>query len=457
MLKNRFLLPLVVVYFLLSGVNLANAAGLNLKKVNILEGDQVELVFDGKVDPSQVKTEFVRDNIQLSILNTSVYPAKVSMLSGSELTKVFAYQYSPALVRARFTVKGDAAGYANRLQVKMTGKTVTLRIAGLKGDQVQSTSSSTLRTVSTAAAAVVEKTPEPAAVSESSESAKKNLLERVTAENDKTEKGEKAEKAGNEKLTGKISDKSFDKRAAKTRELASGKSLPSPFRSIGVMLFVLGLFGLFVMFLKRLKSDGKSAKIAKGGLGGFLNKLSGSSGGKAMIEVVATHHLAPKRSIVVVRVQDRMLVLGMTNDAVNLITEFKANDEGEAEENIGLGDFAASLKKFENEEITSSGPSTKLSPKANLGEIVAAGLGLAKARPASAPETSRQSARQTPAPKASAAASAYLNAQAGPSVDTASLGGPAFSPAIAAALREPSVKPSIRAQIKDRVQGMKQL
>jgi hypothetical protein len=54
-------------------------AAVNLKKVNIVDGSQIELLFDGKVDPAQVKTEFVRDNIQLSLSNTSVYPAKVSM------------------------------------------------------------------------------------------------------------------------------------------------------------------------------------------------------------------------------------------------------------------------------------------------------------------------------------------------------------------------------------------
>jgi flagellar biogenesis protein FliO len=217
-----------------------------------------------------------------------------------------------------------------------------------------------------------------------------------------------------------------------------------------MMLFVLGIFGLFVMFLKRMKAGGgKSAKSAKG-LGGFLSKLnhlSGAGSSKAMIEVVATHHLAPKRSIVVVRVQDRMLVLGMTNDSVNLITEFRANEEGEADENIPLGDFAASLKKFENEEFTPS-PATKLSStglsKANLGDIAAAALGLAKPKPASAP-------------RANAAANAYQSAGTGPSLAASANSGPAFSPALAEAMKQPSVKPNFRAQIKDRVQGMKQL
>lgn len=400
------------------GINSGAHAAVNLKKVNIVDGNQIELLFDGKVETSQVKTEFVRDNIQLSLSNTSVYPAKVSMVSGSDLTKVFAYQYAPQLVRARFTVKGDAAGYANRLQVKINGKTVTVKISAVKVDQVPSVASSALRTVS--APEKVAEVTKPALPAPDTE--KKGLFDRISA-------GEKSADTTTERRLGA----SVPAKVAK-EGLTSGKSLPSPFRSIGVMLFVLGLFGLFVMFLKRLKSGDKSVRSAKG-LGGFLSKLSGQGNAKAMIEVVATHHLAPKRSIVVVRVQDRMLVLGMTNDSVNLITEFKANDEGEAEENIGLGDFAASLKKFEN-----APPSVKVGPKANLGDIAAAALGLAKPKPPSAP-------------RANAAASAYQTTQAG----TIPPSGPNLSPALAAAMAEPSVKPSIRAQIKDRVQGMKQL
>ncbi len=395
---------------------------INLKKVNIVNGNQIDLLFDAKVEPGQVKTDFVRDNIQLSLANTSVYPAKVSMVSGSDLTKVFAYQYSPALVRARFTVKGDASEYANRLQVKISGKTISVRIADERSDQVAATAASALRV----------------AAQEAKEAKDEKKAEPTKAES-------KAEaKAEQKALLARVSGDKKTEKSAGTEPLAGGKTLATPFRSIGVMLFVLGIFGLFVMFLKRLKNGGaRSAKSMGGPLGGFLNKLSGSAGGRAMIEVVATHHLAPKRSIVVVRIQDRMLVLGMTNDAVNLITEFKAGEDGEAEENIGLGDFAASLKKFESAADT--GPSLpKSSPagasRANLGDIAAAALGLAKPTP-------------SPASRVSAANSAYQTSQAKNITST----GPSLSPAFEAAMREPSVKPSIRAQIKDRVQGMKRL
>jgi flagellar biogenesis protein FliO len=431
MLKRKGMSPAFIAGIVALASTAWAEAALNLKKVNIVDGSQVELLFDGKVDPSRVKTEFVRDNIQLSLSDVSVYPAKVSMVSGSDLTKVFAYQYSPQLVRARFSVKGKAADYSDRLQVKITGKTITVRIAEVS-DRVASSASAPAKTVSA-----------PVAKSEAeAETEKKALLERILSSDtsDSRKAAEKSPVKAAQKEGAKASGSLGKDASEKPSKLGAGKSLPNPTRSIGVMVFVIGLLGLFAMFLKRLKAQGSGAK-AKGGLGGFLGKLSAATGNKSMIEVVATHHLAPKRSIVVVRVQDRMLVLGMSNDSMNLISEFKANEEGDADENIGLSDFAANLKRFEASDVEPL-PTAKIPPKAKLGDIAAAALGLAKPRSASVAVTS-------------AAASAYRTAQAGGESDR--LSEPSLSPALSATLREPSVKPSIRAQIRDRVQGMKPL
>src|SRR5689334_14258617 len=79
-----------------------------LTKVQVTDRSQVDLLFDDRITPRQIKTEFANDIIQISLNDVSVYPAKISSIPGSDLTKVFAYQYSPKLVRCRFTVKGKA-------------------------------------------------------------------------------------------------------------------------------------------------------------------------------------------------------------------------------------------------------------------------------------------------------------------------------------------------------------
>jgi flagellar biogenesis protein FliO len=40
-----------------------------------------------------------------------------------------------------------------------------------------------------------------------------------------------------------------------------------------------------------------------------------------MIEVMANHYLGPKKSISVVKVQGRLMVLGVTNESINLIAQ----------------------------------------------------------------------------------------------------------------------------------------
>ena len=61
---------------------------------------------------------------------------------------------------------------------------------------------------------------------------------------------------------------------------------------------------------------------------------SGKGRSKKMIEVISNHHLGPKKSIAVVRVAGNMLVLGITDDAINLITRIsdgQADNEGVTE------------------------------------------------------------------------------------------------------------------------------
>ncbi len=389
-------------------------AATNLKKVQITDGSVVELIFDGKINPNQIKTEFVRDNIQLSFQDVSVYPAKVSMVSGKELTKVFAYQYSPKLVRARFTVKGDAAQYQGRMQMKVNGKVVSLRIAGGKVDKITTSASST-ETTPVSTAEIKNETEKTQLNAE-----EQMLLTRVLG----------SEESSENKEVKKVEAKSQIDSSERGRPLTSAKSLPSPMRSIGVMIFILGLLGVFFMFMKRLK-PGKNSK----GLGGFLGKLSSGLANKNMIEVVSTHHLAPKKSIVIVRIQNRMLVLGMTNDAVNLITEFKANDSNlddesdDLSESMDVSEFAVGLKKLEN------GPELKKTSR--LGALAASALG--GTLPSNKPQ------------KSQAAVGAYQTA--GTKTSAPSTPSPAFDEV----LKQESTKPSIRAQIKNRVDGMKQL
>ncbi len=103
------------------------------KQVQVSNGSQVDLLFDGKVSRSQIKTEFFNDIIQISLTDVSVYPAKISSVNGGALTKIFAYQYAPKLVRCRLSVKGKAEAYKDKLAVSPSGpngRMLTIRLDG---------------------------------------------------------------------------------------------------------------------------------------------------------------------------------------------------------------------------------------------------------------------------------------------------------------------------------------
>src|ERR1051326_3524548 len=113
-------------------------ASLNLKQVQVTGGSQVDLLFDGKISRSQIKTEFFGDTIQLSFMDVAVYPAKISSVSGGDLTKIFAYQYAPKLVRCRLSVKGKAEDFKARMVIEQKGKILSVRLGGGHTDQIAS-------------------------------------------------------------------------------------------------------------------------------------------------------------------------------------------------------------------------------------------------------------------------------------------------------------------------------
>src|SRR5437868_4850027 len=88
-----------------------------LKQVQISNGTQIDLLFDGRISKNQIRTEFFGDVVQINLMDVSVYPAKISTVSGGPLTKIFAYQYAPKLVRCRLSVKGKAEEFRNRLSI----------------------------------------------------------------------------------------------------------------------------------------------------------------------------------------------------------------------------------------------------------------------------------------------------------------------------------------------------
>ncbi|MBL7716717.1 MAG: flagellar biosynthetic protein FliO [Bdellovibrionales bacterium] len=293
-----------------------SAFGANLKKVQVTDSSRIDILLDSKISPKQIKTEFFGDIVQISLSDVSVYPARVTSVSGGEITKVFAYQYAPKLTRCRLTVKGGAEALKDRFEVRADGKAISIRT-------VQSD-----KAVTKAAAPVREKAEAPAEVSTAGlGDSEKALLDRVMKGPAKETAKEKDEAASD--LPVVASSKKSSEKNSETR-LTDGKPLPSPFRSFAMLGIVLAVFFGSVLLFKKLKSgSAPSISGSQGGLAKIIAQVGGSIKGSTkgkLIEVIANHHIGPKKSISVVRIGDRQLVLGITNDSINLITQLGESD-----------------------------------------------------------------------------------------------------------------------------------
>jgi len=365
-------LALIAVAALLPPASTAAEKSLiNIKQVQVSENDRVDILLDGKLDPSQIRTEFLNDIVQLSVSDASVYPAKISSVSGKDLSKIFIYQYAPRLVRVRLTVKGRAEAFQGKVQVKPSGKMLTIRLDGAAAND----------TVASSAAQV--KKEAPPAPSMTVDAEERALLDKVLkapvakAAEPPVEKAAAAEGSA----TGKVSQKSAKRREAKDEQLTGHKESFSPVRMMASMLGVVLLLGAALLGLRKLANS----RNRQGAVGQWVRKSLGRP--EKMIEVVATHHLGPKKSIHMVKVAGRTLVLGVADDSINLITELNGASAGHAAVSASAGaasggdeDFLSAL----GEQIAQDSGRT---PVAGLGATAAGPASYQAPRPTAAAGT----------------------------------------------------------------------
>ena len=150
-------------------------------------------------------------------------------------------------------------------------------------------------------------------------------------------------------------------KSSRTPGVSAGRdssiSLVRPMIAMGSVFFIL--LG-FLWFLKRVKSGdfGKSG-MGKSAIGKFLAQNLGTK--SKVIETIATHHLGPKKSISVVKVCGRTMVLGVTQDQINLIAEFTGEGKDStvntvAYEDMDLDAFMKSEPSLASQGVVPSAP-----------------------------------------------------------------------------------------------------
>jgi flagellar biogenesis protein FliO len=333
-------------FVLLSGVALSLAtpafALTSLRQVKVTNGPSknvdVSFSFDKRVDPESAEIEFLKDVIQITLKDTAVYPPKIIPVNEKIITKVFAYQFSPKTVRCRLFVKGNAEDYKDRVSISRLaesgGKGLSVRVAPLSGGSVESPRA--FEEVKESENRAIEKlaklpsnpnslsnTLSGAALSNPSNVPKEEPLDEQKQEQEEKALLEKVVKASN---GDKIGDLGKDLDKPEKKPLTGGKALPS-FKGVFLKLGGVTLFALFLAwgFMKL-----RGTKRKSGVLGAIQRMANGAllPKNERLIQVVSTHHIDPKKSIAVVKIAGRLLVLGLSNDSINLITQF--GDEGEA-------------------------------------------------------------------------------------------------------------------------------
>jgi flagellar biogenesis protein FliO len=406
-------------------------AAVQLQKVKVVNPSQIDLAFDSAVKESDVKIEFINDIIQLTFEDANVYPAKISSVNGGDILKVFAYQYSPKVVRTRFTVKGNAADFEGRFKMKASGKNLSLRMVEGKvkaetpsrANEEESESQERLTLSSDRAVAPSELKPSGRRTdSENSENnqemqaEEKRLLDRVVAATQNSEPEKSSEKVANQNSNSK-------KKETSVSVSSSGFSMQNYLFKVVLLISSMALFLVGVLFVFKALSKKKSgvAIASHKNFNSLLDRLGGVSAGlglgtggkKKWIEVVANHHLGPKRSIAVVKIGQRQLVLGVTQESINLITDLGVHSSDQAvSEAVGKAvlkgnlsshseDFSDVLEDLAQESVL---PQRSAAPQAGA-QRRAAGASAYDQKPA--PSV----ARSEPAPFASESARARIRSK----------------------------------------------
>ena len=443
--KSRFLfliLSLVVLGTMTLGAGDALALTA-LKQVQVSDASRVDLLFDGKVSRSQIRTEFFRDIIQISLNDVSVYPAKISSVSGGDLTKIFAYQYAPKLVRCRLTVKGKAESYKNRIVLSSGGpggEMLTIRLNGAAGSSMVRIRDADER----ALLDHVMKAKDPGA-SASPADAPADAIDTITEKSAAPAKGIGGPPTGSS-ATGAAAtqsivntedrplnlDGSRDHNAG--NQLGGASGFPSPLSALAKLAFVIGLFSVVALAVKKFWKPGEKGTQDTpliGAIGRFARKNLGSKvmGSKKMaIEILANHHIGPKKSIAVIKVGGRTMVVGITEQAINLISQLSPDSLGEEDTMNAL----AELDSPPLEETTNLASAPKSATLAGGPAVFSKMLQSETAKPSQ--------------PKRDVRVTSYGNSSAPTDATVGNV-----SAAAAASLS------GVRAQIRSKLEGLKQI
>lgn len=444
MKKLGFLVLAVISTQILAAEAFATTA---LKQVQVSNGSQVDLLFDGKVSRSQIKTEFFNDIIQISLTDVSVYPAKISSVNGGALTKIFAYQYAPKLVRCRLSVKGKAEAYKDKLAVSPSGpngRMLTIRLDGATVARAEVKSAPKSHDDAEEAALLERVMKAPAPQAAPAAQAERVVNERPSQITDRiVEKAAAPVPAQGSTYSGESESKPVNFGRAESHLTGGKNAVPSPLGVFGKLALVVGLFSLMALGVKKFwKNKGESDNAFIGAINKFARNSLGvkAAGPRMAIEMVSNHHFGPKRSIAVVKVGGRTLVVGITEQSINLISQLSSDE-----------DAMNALVEFDNPPLEDAGPLLNTAPAKVTSGASAAGPAVF----AQAFSKTLQSESVKPAAPKAAAATAKPRGDVRVTAYGSGVSGVTGNTAVSA--QAAMGLSGVRAQIRTKLEGLKEI
>jgi len=320
---TALLLMAITAIFFLSGQAVASNRFNGLETFATDDGHRLVFSFE---ESSKIKMRFLERAIDIDVSDAYISPSKLEFnLPGTGLRKVQVYQFSKNMLRLRVLTKRPIADYKGRILLSSDGAKVIITLPTLaktiathnteKPAEISATAKDTPKIDEPEKASKIPTEIEPQ-TDVTKDSEQKNLTDEIKI--DETADRE-SPLAGIEGLKGSLKTSNGDS-AFLDYEEPSVPAMPSMGASlvkvVSGLLIVLSLVLLVGYIAKK-----------------YLNGNEGRFGNNKEVSILSNHFIGVKKNVTIIEVAGEILVLGVTNENINLLAKY---DEPEKIEKIKL-------------------------------------------------------------------------------------------------------------------------
>ena len=291
-----------------------------LKKVNTYTKDgafYTELSFDQEVKADDVSLDYINETVQVNLSNTEIGKSISTEVSDEKVRTVYSYKLGDDSARTRIIYKKgiDAAQFQAATTTEVQGNKLIVKVAD--------------RVAPAAVTATAEKISDEDLVQAA------QWLENAEKNDQKAKEELAAKQAAEQKALESRKESEIPILAAAKAEASADKKTSSTARILFSLGLVLALLFGFSVFLKKF--------VRK-------NPLKKNS----QIKILTQHYLGPKKSLAIIRVAGESMLIGVTDQNINLIKTLALLDEEIPQDTPR--DFSKSLQNSmngstENDEV----------------------------------------------------------------------------------------------------------